>query len=494
MNNLWHLPQLLKESGITVGRSVPDLPVVHVTDDSRQVTKNTLFVAVKGSQEDGHRFLRQAVEQGACAVLVDRTCAFPENVVAIRVASTRSFLGPLVSTFFQFPSRRLKMVGITGTNGKTTTAYLTQYLLEQSGVPAGLMGTVVHRWRDKELSSGNTTPGAVFLQATLSKMFEEGIRACVMEVSSHALDQDRVAGMEWTCGVFTNFSSEHLDYHSTLERYLKAKLRLFQALGGCAIAVINRDDPQWARVRRSTQAAVLTYSTGREADLTAQEVRTSLEGTFYQMKTPQGIFLVHSPLSGRHNVENLLAAAGVLVGLKVPLRMALERLADFPGVPGRLERIEEGQSFPVFVDYAHTDGALEQVLTQLRGMTDKKILVVFGCGGDRDKTKRPRMGQVAAQFSDRIIITSDNPRSEDPEMIARQVAQGTQGTTTPCGIILDRREAIQVALESANEGWVVLIAGKGHETGQILQDRVIPFDDRSVARELLRDQAGALRG
>ena len=377
------------------------------------------------------------------------------------------------------------MIGVTGTKGKTTVSWAVQHLLEKAGVPCGLIGTVCHRLGNGAQASGNTTPGAVFLQAGLAQMLERGLQACAMEVSSHALDQRRTDGIRWTCGLFTNFAPEHLDYHVTMEQYLEAKLRLFQALPASAWAVIHREDAVFEKVRRATQGRVVTYGLKEGADLTAREIRGTLDGTEFQLRTPEGSFPVRTSLIGLHNVENLLAAIGAACSAGVPAGRSVEGIPSFAGVPGRLERIQCGQPFPVFVDYAHTDGALRRVLEQLRGLGSRKILTVFGCGGDRDRGKRPRMGQAAAELSDRVIITSDNPRGEDPAAIAREILAGAKKGNAPAEVILDRREAIRSALGSADEHWLVLIAGKGHEGVQIFADRSVPFDDRVVVRELL---------
>ncbi len=482
---VWRLPDLIQASGLSIDGTVPDCPIRQVTDDSRDVRPDALFVAVKGSRVNGHRFLDDAIARGARVVLIEEGCTVPPSVVKIRVKATRPILGPLAHTFLGSPSKELRLVGVTGTNGKTTVAWLIQHLLEAAHMSCGLVGTVCHRVGQVERPSGNTTPGVVTLQGLLSEMVENGTKACAMEVSSHALDQYRTEGLEWAVGVFTNLSPEHLDYHGTLERYLQAKLRLFQALSSTATAVINRDDPAWRRIQKSTKASVLTYSLRENADLVATDVRTTLQGTECRLITPEGIFPVSWSLIGLHNLENLLAAVGALMGLGVPVRQFLGGVETFAGVPGRLERIDMGQPFSVFVDYAHTDGALQRVLEQLRRVTDRRILVVFGCGGDRDRTKRPRMGQVASTLADRVIITSDNPRSEDPRAIAEEVASGIREGSSPWEIILDRKEAIRRALVSADENWVVLIAGKGHERGQIFGNEVVPFDDLAVVRECL---------
>ena len=484
---LWSLPELLAASGIRVDGSIPipAMPIRQVTDDSRSVTPETLFVAVKGERVDGRRFIPEAVARGARALLLEQECVLPSEVFALKVPSTRPLMGPLLHTFLGEPSRSLKLVGITGTNGKTTVAWLIQHLMEQAGTSCGLIGTVCYQVGGAQMPSSNTTPGVVLLQGMLSEMVSLGVRACAMEVSSHALAQHRTAGLRFACGVFTNLTPEHLDYHRTLEEYLQAKLCLFEGLGSEAAAVINRDDPAWERVRDVVKGRVITCSLRqRGADFSADRIQFSLEGTTCSLRTPEGIFPVSWKLVGRHNVENLLAAVAAVVSCGVPLRETLEGVRSFSGAPGRLERVEAGQPFPVFVDYAHTDAALRRVLEQCKIAANRRILVVFGCGGDRDRTKRPRMGRAAAELADRVIITSDNPRSEDPAEIAQQVAAGLKGAPIPWEILLDRKEAIRAALESADEGWLVLIAGKGHETGQICGDRIVPFDDRAVVREL----------
>lgn len=479
------LKDLLAAAGMAVDGSVPERPVTQVTDDSREVRPGALFVAMRGAGSDGHRFVEAAVRRGAAAVLVQEDLEVPGEVVKVRVPATRPMLGPLAHAFLGSPSDRMRVVGITGTKGKTTVAWLTQHLLSASGFPCGLIGTVCHRVGEEQLPSVNTTPGAVALQEMLVRMAESGQTACAMEVSSHALDQERAAGVRWACGVFTNLAPEHLDYHGSMERYQEAKLRLFRSMPEGALAVINRDDPSFPRVREACRRFPLTYSIRGEADLIAREPRMSLEETSFRLESPEGSFSVRSTLLGAHNLENLLAALCVVRALGLPLRRAVEAVPEFRGVPGRLERIECGQAFPVFVDYAHTDGSLQRVLEQMRTLSARRILTVFGCGGNRDRGKRPRMGRAAAELSDRVIVTSDNPRSEDPAAIVGEIVAGMEGVGTPREVILDRREAIGAALESADENWLVLIAGKGHEGAQIFADRSVPFDDRAVAREFL---------
>ena len=481
----WTLPDLFSAAGLSLDSSLSSGWISQVTDDSRAVRPGAMFVAVRGNQADGHRFLTQAMERGARVIVVEEAFSAPAPVISIKVESTRAVLGRLLHAFYGFPSLHLSVVGVTGTKGKTTVTWLIQYLLESCGIRCGLMGTICTRWADKVQAVDNTTPGSVILQRTLSEMVADGMQACAMEVSSHALDQRRTDGIHWACGVFTNLDPEHLDYHGTMTDYRNAKRRLFEALPREAAAVLHRGDPSWEEMARVVKGRVLTYGIGSGADFEARDIRVFSDRTLFELAVPGLRYPVESSLIGLHNVENLLAAFAAAQSLNIPLEWAAQAAAAFPGVPGRLERIDCGQPFPVFVDYAHTDGALQRVLTQLRRITCRKILTVFGCGGDRDRAKRPRMGRVAAELSDRVVVTSDNPRSEDPARIAGEIVAGMKGIPTQVEVILDRAEAIRSALESANERWLVLIAGKGHESRQIFADGSVPFDDRSVVREIL---------
>lgn len=481
----WPLADLLSAAGIRSVVPVPNNPITQVTADSRLVQPGALFIALRGSAADGHRYVPQAVARGAAALLVEERVEAPPGVFQLKVECTRPLLGPLAHLFHGSPSRRLEVIGVTGTKGKTTVTWWMHHLLMQAGIPAGLIGTVCNRVGPEERPSENTTPGAVALQGLLAEMAGRGLKVCAMEVSSHALEQERTDGIRFRCAVFTNLAPEHLDYHGDLDRYFRSKRRLFEGLDREAVAVLNRDDPRSESIRQATLAHGVTYGLSGPADWTADGICSSLEGISCRLRTPEGTFPIRFRLVGLHNLENLLAALAALAGAGIPVERIRAGVAVFAGVPGRLERVEAGQPFPVFVDYAHTDGALRRVLQELRAADPRRILTVFGCGGDRDQTKRPRMGRAASELSDRVILTSDNPRSERPEAIAREIADGMNGSSTPWETCLDRREAIRRALKSADEKWIVLIAGKGHEVSQIFADRTIPFDDRAVVRELL---------
>ena len=480
------LDALLTACGLPAPPPASGVLVTDLVCDSRRVTPGALFVAVRGAAQDGAAFVPDAVRRGARAIVVEDGAAVPGGLVAIRVHDTRSAAASLAHAWYGQPAASLAMVGVTGTNGKTTVAYLIQHLLQQAGCPCGLLGTIEYRAGGPPSPSSNTTPGPLALAALLAQMRQAGLRACAMEVSSHALDQRRVAGIPFRTAVFTNASPEHLDYHKTFEAYRDAKARLFEMLPASGTAVLNADDPASLVMGQRTRARVLTFGVEQPADVRVLEAECRLDGTSGVLATPCGRAAFRTPLVGRHNLSNLAAMAAVGIAHDVPLAVLAGALETFPGVPGRLQRLGAGHPFPVFVDYAHTDEALRRVLLALRELTDARLLVVFGCGGDRDRAKRPRMGAVAGRLADRLFITSDNPRSESAQAIAEAIVGGITGSASHA-VILDRAEAIRQALREADAHSVVLIAGKGHETTQIVGDRVLPFDDAQVVREALAE-------
>ncbi len=490
MGLTWDLGALLTAAGIPAPGGLETITVTGVTCDSRRVVAGELFVAVRGASQDGSAFIPEAIRQGACAVVADAEATVATaSVPIIRVSDMRRAIAALAHAWHDDPSRDLVVVGITGTNGKTTVTYLIQTLLQQAGRPCGLIGTIEYRAGGQPSPSHNTTPGPVELAALCAQMRQAGLQACAMEVSSHALDQRRVEGMAFQIGVFLNATPEHLDYHKTFEAYLAAKASLFAMLPPWGTAVVNAEDPSASVIKGQTMARILTFGVGVPADVAIQETRCTLEGSDGLLVTPAGRTPFHTTLIGRHNLSNVAAMAAVGTACGLSVATMASAISAFQGVPGRLERIEAGQSFPVFVDYAHTDDALSHVLGALRVLTDHRLIVVFGCGGDRDRAKRPRMGAVAGQYADRIIVTSDNPRSEAPQAIADEVVAGIPPTAS-CAVVLDRAAAIRQALTEADARSVVLIAGKGHETTQIFHDGSVPFDDRQVVREALAECAG----
>ena len=472
-----------------------EVSVSAVTDDSRHVRPGTVFVAVKGEREDGHAYLGRAVEAGAVALIVQDGSRLPSvTIPAVAIRNTRQELGALTSRVLGDPSGRLRMIGVTGTNGKTTTTYLAKAVLEAAGKRVGLIGTVSYHIGSERIEASHTTPGAVDLQHLLDRMERAGLDSVVMEVSSHALAMDRTSGCEYDTAVYTNLTQDHLDYHRSMEEYFQAKLRLFTGLqpqlkSGPKRAVLNADDPWTARIREACTAPVWTYSLRTPSDIKANDVRLSLEGTTFAVDTPLGRLSVRSRLVGEHNVYNMLAAIGIGINESVPMDAIREGIASVGNVPGRFERVDAGQDFTVIVDYAHTEDALNRLLAAAEALKTGRIITVFGCGGDRDRGKRPKMGRVATERSDVVILTSDNPRTEDPLAILAEVEAGVRtvlkARPIPYETIPDRRIAIETAIRMAKPRDMVLIAGKGHEDYQIIGKTKHHFDDREVAREAI---------
>lgn len=472
-----------------------DREISGIAYDSRRVTPGSLFVAIPGHKTDGHEFINSAVDRGAVAVVCERNGFLPHRVTKIVVANAREALARASAAFFEHPSTSLRVIGVTGTNGKTTVAFMIKQILEAAGIKTGLIGTVRYEIGDRVFPAQRTTPEALEIQQMMAQMLRAGCRACVMEVSSHALDQHRVLGIEFDAGIFTNLTRDHLDYHGTMENYFASKKILFRALehgakrGG---VVINIDDSFGERLAHETKAEVkLTYGLSAAARLRATDIELSADSTKMTVETPEGNFRCRLPLIGRHNVYNGLAAIGAGLVLKVAVPVVRRALESVDPVPGRLEKVPSPLHFGVFVDYAHTDDALHNVLTTLREITPGRLLVTFGCGGNRDKGKRPRMGRVAAELADFTLITSDNPRHEVPGEIADQIVEGFRAAGSDrYRLELDRRRAIEEVIRMAEPGDSVLIAGKGHETYQEFEDTVVPFDDRVYARETLEARCG----
>jgi UDP-N-acetylmuramoyl-L-alanyl-D-glutamate--2,6-diaminopimelate ligase len=466
-----------------------DVACTGVAYDSRRVDPGAVFVALSGQKADGAMFAPQAIASGAAAVVAERAAESAAGVPWVVVADARLALALLAAEFAGHPSRRMKVVGITGTNGKTTTSYVIQSIFEAAGIRCGLMGTVTYRIGDREIAATRTTPEAPEVQGFMRQMLDAGCGACVMEVSSHALALRRVDGIRFAAGVFTNLTRDHLDFHQDMESYFAAKRRLFEMLPADAPAVINVDDPRGATLV-GAGGRPITYAVNREADVTPGPLNYGLSGLEFDVRSPRGTAHVTSKLVGKPNVYNILAAAGTAAALSLPIEAIEQGLRTLPGVPGRFELASTpSDDITVVVDYAHTDDALRNLLETARPLASRKLITIFGAGGDRDKTKRPLMGMVAARLSDVVVITSDNPRGEDPLRIIDEVKRGAepemrQGNAEVIAIP-DRREAITQAIERASGGDVLLIAGKGHEKYQEIGGRITPFDDVAVAREAL---------
>ena len=474
---------------------VPDPEIRAVRDDSRAVKEGDLFVAVRGSRWDGHDFVAEAVGRAAAAVVVERPVA-AGAAVQIRVPDTAEALALLAARFHGDPAEDLLMVGVTGTNGKTTVAWLLQAVLAAWGRPAGRIGTLGYDAGDAELPAANTTPGALRLQELLARMRDRGRTACVMEVSSHALVQGRVRGCGFDVRIFTNLTRDHLDYHGTMEAYYRAKGRLFEPAyaKGDAVSVLPADDPWGRRLASEAGGRVVTYGASEGSDVRLLDFRAGLDGTALACATPRGRIEVTAALAGAFNAANLLAAVAAAEALGVPHQATVEALAGVPAVPGRFQ-LFRGPGFSVVVDYAHTDDALRRLLAAARELCGGRLLVVFGCGGDRDKGKRPLMGRAAAEAADRIVVTSDNPRTEDPAAIISQILEGIpEEAMDRVETVEDRREAIRRAVEQARTGDVVVVAGKGHEDYQIVGTRRYHLDDREEVRAALAGRERAAAG
>jgi len=458
--------------------------------DSRKVESGFLFVCIKGLSEDGHRFVSDAVRRGAAGIVCEEAVCNGRKVPEIVVRDSRSALSHVSAVFHQHPSGKMHVTGITGTNGKTSTSLLCEAILKETDKVCGVIGTISYRWGDRILPAGRTTPESLDTQQILEEMFNTGCRFVLMEVSSHALEQKRVQDVEFKTGIFTNLSAEHLDYHKNMEDYLKAKGKLFAGLGKETTAIVNVDDLYGAEIIRLSAGNILTYGIEGKPEIAASGVLLSPEGIVFVAHTPVGSCEMRMKLLGKGNVYNALAAIsfGISVGSELEeIRAGLEKVE---GIRGRFEIIWGGD-FTVVVDYAHTPQALEILLQSAKCVVSGKIILVFGCGGNRDKTKRSVMGGIAGSGSDLSFITTDNPRSEDPEEIIARIETGFHKLNKRnYRIVSDRKEAIREAISVAEKGDMVIIAGKGHETYQICKDTVIPFDDREVAREVLEEFYG----
>ena len=459
-----------------------DPDVTGIVTDSREVEQGNLFVALRGGEEeDRHPYVPDAVAKGASAVVVEEPVA-DVTAAVVQVPSVRQALPIIARRYYGSPSQSLRTVGITGTNGKTTTSYLVHAILEAAGWRPGLIGTVEYVVGRERRASSNSTPEAHHLQRLMREMVDAGCRSAVMEATSHGLALGRVDGIGFETAVFTNLTRDHLDFHKTPEAYLAAKASLFENLDRSAHAVVNADDPASRQVLASCSAPVLWYGTHDSAEVRILNGESDWRGTRMRLETPAGELALNLALRGRFNVWNTAAAAAAGLAMDVPAETIAEAVRDVR-VPGRFEAVDRGQPFAVVVDYAHTPDALSNVLHAGRSLTDGRLISVFGCGGDRDRGKRPEMGRVSAELADLTVVTSDNPRSEDPDAIIQDILPGVGSARHE--VDANRRNAIEAGIRAAETGDVVVIAGKGHEDYQILGTERIHFDDREVAREVL---------
>ncbi|MDD5594815.1 MAG: UDP-N-acetylmuramoyl-L-alanyl-D-glutamate--2,6-diaminopimelate ligase [Candidatus Omnitrophica bacterium] len=463
-----------------------DFEVKGIACNSKGIKPGYLFVAIKGNKDDGNKFIEEAIKNGANCIVAQvpgAGCQVSEKTCFIEVKDARKALAKLAAQFYGHPSGKMKVIGITGTNGKTTVTYLLEAILKANQIHPAVIGTINYRFKNKIIPAKNTTPGPLELQLLFYEMGQEGVEYAIMEVSSHALAQERTAGIKFQSAIFTNLTQDHLDYHLTMEEYFSAKSRLFKDCSPSAIKIINNDDAFGRRIKEEVSEKIITYGIENKSDYMAQDLKLGIKESEFTLSGPQMKEKIKTKLIGRHNVLNILAAVSWANQEGIDPQVIRNAIERFPGVPGRLERVDSRKDYAIYVDYAHTDDALKNVILSLKQISSQKLIVVFGCGGERDKGKRPKMGKVVTELADYAIITSDNPRSEDPDGIIKDIVRGIHKDNY-C-IIPGRKEAIKKALSIAAPGDIVLIAGKGHENYQIFKDQTIHFDDREVVTECL---------
>ena len=478
-----HLQELLQGAPTTKLTGPLDRDITGIFYDSRNVTKDSLFVCRKGSREDSHRYIQDALDKGAAAILLEDDLSVPERVTAIQVPDSRKAQALISANFYNHPDQKVTIIGITGTNGKTTTSYLIDSIL---GIPqdkTGLIGTIIYRIGQDIVEAQRTTPESTDLFSMMNTMVEKNIKWVTMEISSHALELDRTYGMDIDCAIFTNLSPEHLDYHKTMENYFAAKYILFRDLKPGAVAIVNKDDPYGKTIADTFRGRLITFGTTPDCTIYMSDPSLGVDFSETRIDTPSGKHTLRIPLPGKHNLYNAMAALSVGFAYDLDINRCLEALENQVSIPGRMEFVPVSERFYVAVDYAHTEDALENALDAIKELPVNRIICVFGCGGDRDTTKRPKMGHVSATRADITIITSDNPRTENPLEIIAQIEKGVKSAKGTYCVMPDRKKAIFHALDSAQPGDIVLIAGKGHETTQNFGDRVIHFDDREVVME-----------
>jgi UDP-N-acetylmuramoyl-L-alanyl-D-glutamate--2,6-diaminopimelate ligase len=467
-----------------------DAEIGRIAYDSRSVRQGDLFVAIKGEKSDGARFIPQAIEKGAVAVASANRIEPGPNVAALIVPDARQFLAEISRAFYGDPSEELKLAAITGTNGKTTTTYLMDSIYRHAELRSCLVGTIGMKIGQRNFHSEHTTPESSDLIRFFRQAVTEGCTHGSLEVSSHSLALKRVFGARFRTGVFMNLTRDHLDFHKDMESYFQAKQLLFSARNGNRVesAVINTDDPYGKRLASEVRCEVVSFGFNSDADIHVQDYQSRVDGTDMILQTPAGEISYRMRLIGRPNIYNVMAATGAALSLGIDLDRVQKGIEGLEGIPGRVERVDAGQDFAVIVDYAHSPDSLENVLKTVSQLPHEKIITVFGCGGNRDRSKRPIMGEIAVRMSDIVIATSDNPRSEDPVEILKEIETGMHSGPAPYSLEPDRRKAMEAAISMARKGDVVVIAGKGHEDYQILGNRTIHFDDREVAGELIRER------
>lgn len=470
-------------------KNLYDIKFKKITSNSKDVKKGDLFIALKGTRYDGQDFVKEAFSKGATAAVVaarPSTRLGVDKNKLIYVEDTRKTLSSMAARYYKYPSRKLNVIGITGTNGKTTTSFLLDKIFRDTGFKTGLIGTIVYKIGKRCIQADRTTPDALRLNYLLNRMAAISLDYAILEISSHALEQKRVDDIFYDVALFTNLTPEHLDYHRNMNDYFKAKAKIFDNLKDNGVAVLNKDDSRTKTLIKDIPRKILTYGLNSKADMMVSRITSDINGSRFNVLTPYGKININTRLLGLHNISNILAAISVASIYNLSLKKIKESIESFDFVPGRLQMIDEGQNFSVFVDYAHTPDALCKVLLALKEYAKKRIITVFGCGGQRDRSKRPQMGRIATELSDYTVITNDNPRTESPKIIIRDIKKGIKSKSAKYSIIMNRKEAIKTALDMARKGDTVLIAGKGHEAVQIVGENHIKFDDYLVAKGLLK--------
>jgi len=465
---------------------IAGLTIKGITSNSKDVKNGFAFVAIKGNRQDGSDFIKEAIGKGAKIVVIQKDAGsikLGDGIKLLKVKDCRKFLAESSAQFYGFPSQRLKVTGITGTNGKTTITYLIEAILKQAGADCGVIGTINYRFKNKTFKAQNTTPASFELQGLFLKMLDSSVKYCAMEVSSHALDQDRVAGINFNSAIFTNLTQDHLDYHRNFENYFLAKAKLFRNLASDSFAIINNDDKYGRRIKNLSQAKIITYGIKNKSIVTARDITFNIGSTEFTLTAPKIETRVKTNLVGIYNVYNILAAICWALSQNLKINDIKNAIAGFKNVPGRLEKIKTKSGNNIFIDYAHTPDALYNVISCLKKIVKGRLIVIFGCGGDRDKLKRPKMGKIATSLADYVIITSDNPRSEEPGEIIKDIKKGASGRNYY--IECDRFKAICKGLAMLETGDCLLIAGKGHESYQIVNDKVFNFNDGKEVRKCL---------
>lgn len=456
--------------------------ITGITCDSRNVQKGNVFVCINGAAVDGHKFARTAYDCGAAVIICEKDVGLPNQIF---VEDSRREFATLCAKWFGEPAKKLKLIGVTGTNGKTSVSYMVKNILENCGHKVGLVGTIQNMIGDEVLPSKNTTPSAYELQSMFSLMVAAGCDHCVMEVSSHALDQDRVFGLEFEVAAFTNLTQDHLDYHITMDNYLKAKKKLFEV---SKTAVMNCDDSYFAEISDGLKCKIKTLSCmGNDADYMAQEIKLQSDGSRFKLKSSQGEKEIVTAIGGKFTPYNAVCAGAIALELGVSLDVVANAFKKMKGVKGRAEVVPTGRDFTVLIDYAHTPDGLENILKTFSEVEKNRLIVLFGCGGDRDRTKRPKMGAIAMNNADYVIVTSDNPRTENPRAIINDILEGMKNSPVPVEVIENRIEAIKKCVQIAQKGDIIVLAGKGHETYQILNEGTIHLDEREVVAEALAE-------